>query len=198
MTFRRRLRTELARPRARTLLALAGLGVGGVAALASKLSHDLRPASPTVAASAVVLLAALLALSSVGRRPRVPRALEAPGRTQRMVVRQLFGGSPAPGILGVGVLAAVLIEVFGPSLTVGSSSGGSFGLLGLGAESARKATHTVLLLAPVGVGVLAIGFGLALLGSLIAGTSGAPQLAVVPGWRVQPGRTNAIPLSTHA
>jgi hypothetical protein len=198
MTFRRRLRTDLARARARTLLALAGLGVGGVAALASNLSHDLRPALPTVAAPAVALLAALPALSSVGRRPRVPRALGALGRTRRMVVRQLFGGSPALGILGAGALAAAPIEVFGPSLTVGSSSGGSFGLLGLGAESARKATHTVSLLAPVGVGVLAIGFGLALLGRLIAGTSGASQLAVVPGWRIRSGRANAIPLSAHA
>jgi ABC-type lipoprotein release transport system permease subunit len=43
--------------------------------------------------------------------------------------------------------------------------------------ASRTATSTVSLSAPVGVAVLAIGFGLALLGGLIAGTAGAMRAA---------------------
>ena len=50
-------------------------------------------------------------------------------------------------------------------------------LLGLGAATARTATRLVSLNAPIGVTVLAIGFGLALLGGLIAGTAGALRAA---------------------
>ena len=75
----------------------------------------------------------------------------------------------------LGVIAALLITAFGPSLTASSTSGGN--LLGLGAATARTATSTVSLDAPIGIGILAIGFGLALLGGLIAGTAGALRAA---------------------
>ena len=148
---------------------------------ASNLSHDLGLALSIVAAAAAFLLAALLALSSVGKRVRELGTLKALGWTQRMVVRQIAGESLATGILGgifgigLGVLVAVAVDAFGPSLSASSTTGSNFA--GLGVSTVRTATHSVSLTAPVGIAVLAIGFGLALLGGLIAGTAGALRAA---------------------
>jgi len=148
---------------------------------ASNLSHDLGLALSVVAAVAAFLLAALLALSSVGKRVRELGTLKALGWTQRMVVRQIAGESLATGILGgifgigLGVLVAVAVDAFGPSLTASSSTGSDFANLGV--STVRTATRSVSLTAPVGITVLAIGFGLALLGGLIAGTAGALRAA---------------------
>ena len=74
---------------------------------ASNLSHNLGVVLAIVAAAAAFLLAALLALSSVGKRVRELGTLKALGWTQRMVVRQVAGESLATGVLG-GVLGIVL------------------------------------------------------------------------------------------
>jgi putative ABC transport system permease protein len=148
---------------------------------ASNLSHDLGLALSIVAAVAAFLLAALLALSSVGKRVRELGTLKALGWTQRMVVRQVAGESLAVGILGgivgigIGVVVALAIDAFGPSLSASSSTGSDFANLGV--STVRTATRSVSLTAPVGMSVLAIGFGLALLGGLIAGTAGALRAA---------------------
>jgi ABC-type antimicrobial peptide transport system permease subunit len=148
---------------------------------ASNLSHDLGLALSIVAAAAAFLLAALLALSSVGKRVRELGTLKALGWTQRMVVRQVAGESLATGILGgivgigLGVVVALAIDAFGPSLSASSTTGSNFADLGV--STVRTATHSVSLTAPVGISVLAIGFGLALLGGLIAGTAGALRAA---------------------
>ena len=148
---------------------------------ASNLSHDLGLALSIVAAAAAFLLAALLALSSVGKRVRELGTLKALGWTQRMVVRQVAGESLAVGILGgivgiaIGVAVALAIDAFGPSLSASSSTGSDFANLGV--STVRTATRSVSLTAPVGISVLASGFGLALLGGLIAGTAGALRAA---------------------
>lgn len=148
---------------------------------ASNLSHDLGLALSIVAAAAAFLLAALLALSSVGKRVRELGTLKALGWTQRMVVRQIAGESLATGILGgifgigLGVAVALAVDAFGPSLSASSSTGTDFANLGV--STVRTATRNVSLSAPVGISVLAIGFGLALLGGLIAGTAGALRAA---------------------
>jgi ABC-type antimicrobial peptide transport system permease subunit len=148
---------------------------------ASNLSHNLGLVLSIVAAAAAFLLAALLALSSVGKRVRELGTLKALGWTQRMVVRQIAGESlaqgAAGGLLGIvlGVLAALAINAFGPTLTASASTGGGSSLLGAGAV--RTATSAVSLSAPVGITVLAIGFALALLGGLIAGAAGALRAA---------------------
>ena len=140
---------------------------------ASNLSHDLG--------LALSIVAALLALSSVGKRVRELGTLKALGWTQRMVVRQVAGESLATGILGgivgigLGVVVALAIDAFGPSLSASSTTGSNFADLGV--STVRTATHSVSLTAPVGISVLAIGFGLALLGGLIAGTAGALRAA---------------------
>ena len=148
---------------------------------ASQLSHNLGVILSIIAAVAAFLLASLLTLSSIAKRTRELGTLKALGWTQRMVVRQVAGESLAQCLLGglfgivLGVVACIAIGAFGPSLTASSTTGGD--LLGLGAETARTATSTVSLNAPIGVAVLVIGFGLALLGGLIAGTAGALRAA---------------------
>jgi ABC-type antimicrobial peptide transport system permease subunit len=149
---------------------------------ASNLSHDLGFVLSVIAAAAAFMLAALLTLSSVGKRVRELGTLKALGWTQRMVVRQIAGESLAQGLIGgifgivLGVVVCAAIGAFGPSLSASSTTGGG-NLLGLGAETARTATSSISLSAPVGVTILAIGFGLALLGGLVAGTVGALRAA---------------------
>jgi ABC-type antimicrobial peptide transport system permease subunit len=158
--------------------------ISGSLVNASNLSHDLGFAISAVAALAAFLLAALLALSSVGKRVRELGTLKALGWTQGKVVRQIAGESLTTGVLGgflglaIGIGGALLIDAFGPTLTASSTTGASAALLGnLAAATQRTATSTVSLTAPVGVSVLAIGFALALLGGLIAGTAGALRAA---------------------
>ncbi len=148
---------------------------------ASNLSHDLGFVLSIIAAVAAFLLAALLTLSSVGKRVRELGTLKALGWTQRMVVRQIAGESLAQGLIGgifgivLGVVVCLIIGAFGPSLTASSTTGGN--LLGLGADTARTATSSISLSAPIGVTILVIGFGLALLGGLVAGMVGALRAA---------------------
>jgi putative ABC transport system permease protein len=147
---------------------------------ASNLSKNLGVVLSIVAAAAAFLLAALLALSSVGKRVRELGTLKALGWTQRLVVRQVAGESLAQGLLGgvlgvgLGVLAALAVDAFGPTLQASSQSGGDiFGI----ASTARTATSSVSLDAPIGLTILLAGFGLALLGGLVAGTAGALRAA---------------------
>jgi ABC-type antimicrobial peptide transport system permease subunit len=148
---------------------------------ASKLSDDLGLALSIVAAAAAFALAALLALSSVGKRVRELGTLKALGWTQRRVVRQVAGESLAQGILGgvagvaLGLLAAALIDAFGPTLTASSTSGGA-GLFGIG-EVARTSSQSVSLTAPTGTGILLLGFALAVFGGLLAGVAAAARAA---------------------
>ena len=149
---------------------------------ASKLSHNLGLILAILAAGAAFLLAVLLTLSSVGKRVRELGTLKALGWTQGMVVRQVAAESLAQGFLGgivgvvLGVAIALAIGAFGPTLTASSTTGGT-SLFGVGLSAARTATSSIALTAPVGLAVLAIGFGLALLGGLVAGTAGAMRAA---------------------
>jgi ABC-type antimicrobial peptide transport system permease subunit len=148
---------------------------------ASKLSKDLGLALSIVAAVAAFVLAALLALSSVGKRVRELGTLKALGWTQRRVVRQVAGESLAQGVLGgiagvaLGLLATGLIDAVGPTLTA-SSTTGSDGIFGIGAVT-RTSSQTVSLTAPTGAGILLLGFGLAVLGGLLAGAAAALRAA---------------------
>jgi ABC-type antimicrobial peptide transport system permease subunit len=149
---------------------------------ASNLSRDLGLVLSIVAAAAAFLLAALLAVSSVGKRVRELGTLKALGWTQRRVVRQVAGESLVQGVLGgvfgivLGVMIAVAIDAFGPQLTAHASTGGGISLPGI-ADVTRTTTSTVSLSAPVGVTIVAIGFGLAVLGGLLAGAAGALRAA---------------------
>ncbi len=146
---------------------------------ASNLSHDLGFALEIIVAAAAFLLAALLTLSSVGKRVRELGTLKAVGWTQRLVVRQVVGESLAQGILGglvgigLGVAAAAVFDAFGPKLTATSTSGGSGSdLLGLGSATLRTANDTISLHAPLTIGLVLLGSLLAIAGGLVAGVAG--------------------------
>jgi ABC-type antimicrobial peptide transport system permease subunit len=155
--------------------------VSGSLVDASNLSDNLGVALSIVAAAAAFALAALLALSSVGKRVRELGTLKALGWTQRRVVRQIAGESLAQGVLGgmagviLGLVAAALIDAFGPTLTA-SSTTGSDGIFGIGAIT-RTSSQTVSLTAPTGTGILLLGFSLAVLGGLLAGAAAAFRAA---------------------
>jgi putative ABC transport system permease protein len=148
---------------------------------AKNLSHDLGLVLSVLAAVTAFLLAALLALSSVGKRVRELGTLKALGWTQGSVVRQVAGESVATGVAGgilgvvLGLLAAVLVDAVGPTLTASSTSGGG-SLFGI-EQAARTTSRAVSLTAPVDPGILLLGFALALVGGLLAGAAGALRAA---------------------
>lgn len=146
---------------------------------ASNLSHSLGLVLEILVAAAAFLLAALLTLSSVGKRVRELGTLKAIGWTQRLVVRQVVGESLAQGIIGgllgvgLGVAAAAIFNAFGYGLIASSTSGGSgANLLGLGNATLRTARQTIDLHAPLTVGLVLLGVALAVLGGLLAGAAG--------------------------
>lgn len=148
---------------------------------AANLSRDLGLALSIVAAAAAFILAALLALSSVGKRVRELGTLKALGWTQWKVVRQIAGESLAVGVLGgvvgvaLGLLVAGMIDAFGPTLTASSTTGG-FSLLGV-EQAGQTTSRVVSLTAPTGITILLAGLGLALLGGLLAGVVAAMRAA---------------------
>jgi putative ABC transport system permease protein len=149
---------------------------------ASNLSHRLGIALAALAAFAAFLVAALLTLSSVGKRVRELGTLKALGWTQRQVVRQVAGESLAQGVAGgvlglaLGVAVTAAIRAFAPTLVATSTSGGG-NAFGFGAISTRTVTDHVALTAPIAVTVLLVGFGVALAGGLLAGGAGALRAA---------------------
>jgi putative ABC transport system permease protein len=150
---------------------------------AANLSHNLGVVLAIIAAAAAFLLAALLTLSSIGKRVREIGTLKALGWSQRLVVRQVVGECLATGIVGgllgvgLGALAAAAIGAFGPSLTASSTTGSGTDAFGLGQVLARSAKTSVSLTAPLSVSLLVLGFVLALAGGLIAGGAGALRAA---------------------
>ncbi|MGZ8739679.1 MAG: ABC transporter permease [Gaiellaceae bacterium] len=152
---------------------------------AANLSHDLGLVLAIIAAVAAFLVAALLTLSSIGKRVREIGTLKALGWSQRLVVRQVLGECLVTGVAGglvgvvLGVLAAAAIGAFGPNLSASSTTGaaGANDVLGLGQALARTASTSVSLTAPLSLSLLLFGFALALAGGLIAGGAGALRAA---------------------
>jgi ABC-type antimicrobial peptide transport system permease subunit len=150
---------------------------------ASNLSHRLGIALAALAALSAFLIAALLTLTSVGKRVRELGTLKALGWTQWQVVRQVIGESLAQGVAGgilgvaVGIAVVAAIGAFAPSLAATSVTGSAGGGVGRGARSARTVTDHITLTAPIAITVLLVGFGVALAGGLIAGGAGALRAA---------------------
>jgi ABC-type antimicrobial peptide transport system permease subunit len=176
----KRIQTAYAQAEVASAKEVAGT-ISGSLVDAANLSHSLGLALSIVAAVGAFLLAALLALSSVGKRVRELGTLKALGWTQRKVVRQIAGESLATGVLGgvlgvvLGIGVAVLIGLFGPTLTASSTTGAG-SLFGI-EQAARTTSDAVSLSAPVGVPILLAGFGLAVVGGLLAGAAGALRAA---------------------
>jgi len=156
--------------------------ISGSLVNASNLSHSLGLALSIIAACAAFLLAALLTLSSVGKRVRELGTLKALGWTQRLVVRQVVGEALAQALLGgltgivLGVVVAGLVHGFGPTLTASSAAAGGASLFGLGGAS-LTATRDVTLSAPLSATILFGGLALALLGGALAGAAGGLRAA---------------------
>jgi putative ABC transport system permease protein len=148
---------------------------------AANLTHNLGLVLEIIVAAAAFLMAALLTLSSVGKRVRELGTLKAIGWTQRLVVRQVVGESVAQGALGgavgivLGIAAALIIGAFGPTLTASSTTGSSSNLLG--SAAVRTAHETLSLHAPLSVLIVLLGLVLALAGGLIAGAAGGLRAA---------------------
>jgi putative ABC transport system permease protein len=153
--------------------------IGGSLVDASNLSQRLGVALAALVAAAAFLMAALLTLSSVGKRMRELGTLKALGWTQFMVVRQVVAESLAQGVVGgllgvgLGVAVAAAVGAFGPTLTASATTGGGDGAFGLGALAARTVSDRIELTAPVALPVLLLGLALALAGGLLAGAAGA-------------------------
>ena len=131
---------------------------------AANLSHSLGLALSIVAAVGAFLLAALLALSSVGKRVRELGTLKALGWTQRKVVRQIAGESLATGRARRCPRRRARHRrrpprsaLFGPTLTASSTTGAG-SLFGV-EQAARTTSEAVSLSAPVGITILLAGFG---------------------------------------
>jgi len=148
---------------------------------AANLTHNLGLVLEIIVAAAAFLMAALLTLSSVGKRVRELGTLKAIGWTQRLVVRQVVGESVAQGALGaavgivLGVVAALIIGAFGPTLTASSTTGSASNLLG--SAAVRTAHETLSLHAPLSAVIVLLGLVLALGGGLIAGAAGGLRAA---------------------
>lgn len=176
----KRIQTAYAQAEVASAKQVAGT-ISGSLVDAANLSHSLGLALSIVAAAAAFLLAALLALSSVGKRVRELGTLKALGWTQRKVVRQVAAESLAQGVLGgvlgvaLGVGVALLVGLFGPTLTASSTTAGG-SLLGV-EQAARTSSEVVSLSAPIGITILLAGFGIALVGGLLAGAAGALRAA---------------------
>lgn len=166
---------------------IAGAGevadrISGSLVDAADLSRRLGLSLSAAAAAAAFLLAGLLTLASVGKRVREIGTLKALGWKQRQVVRQVLGESLAQGVaggllgVGLGVAASAAVGAFGPTLSA-SSTADVPSFFGLGEIAARTVTSEIALTAPVESAVLAVGFGLALAGGLVAGAVGALRTA---------------------
>ena len=157
--------------------------IGGSLVDASNLAHRLSFALAALAAIAAFLVAALLTLSSVGKRVRELGTLKALGWTQGLVVRQVVGESLAQGVVGgllgagLGVAVAAAIGAFGPTLTARSHTGGGSQFFGLGQITSRTVTDSVALTTPATATIVLIGFALAVAGGLAAGAAGALRAA---------------------
>jgi putative ABC transport system permease protein len=75
----------------------------------------------------------------------------------------------------LGIVAAVLVGAFGPTLTASSSTGSADNLLG--AAAVRTAHETLTLKAPLSVTIILLGLVLALAGGLLAGAAGGLRAA---------------------
>jgi ABC-type antimicrobial peptide transport system permease subunit len=157
--------------------------VSGSLVDAQNLSGKLGAALVVIGLGAAFLIAILLTLASVTKRTRELGTLKALGWSQRLVVRQVTGEALLQGVLGaalgvaLGLLGAVLLDAYGPTLTAtvaatAQQEGPRFiGAFGQGAVEAGS--ETVTLDAPVDASVLALAVALALAGGLVAGAAGA-------------------------
>ena len=161
--------------------------VSGSLVDAKNLSGKLGAALAIIGLAAAFLIASLLTLASVAKRTRELGTLKALGWSQRLVVRQVTGEALVQGALGaalgvaLGLLGAVVLDAYGPTLTAtvaeAAQQGGPRFIGTFGQGAVEGGSETVTLEAPVSASVLALAVGLALAGGLVAGAAGAFRAA---------------------
>ncbi len=160
----------------------------GSLADAHKLANSLGGALAVIVLLAAFVIAALLTLSSIGKRVREIGTLRAIGWSKGRVVRQLLGETAGIAVLGaaLGLLvgAGVCWAVNASSTTLtantvgvnGLSSGSTSNLIGV-AQSTASATTKIALHASLTSTTLLLGIVFALVGGLIAGLAGSWRAA---------------------
>ena len=151
---------------------------------AQQLASHLGGALAVIVLLAAFAIAVLLTLSSVAKRVREIGTLRALGWTRRRVVGQLVAETLGIGVIGgalgvaLGYLASVAVSHFSPALSATSdgvaAGASSVGRL-FGQQTGAGVTSSVQLTAPITLTTIALGFGCALVGGLLAGAVG--------GWR---------------
>ncbi len=136
--------------------------------------------------AAAFIIAALLTLSSIGKRVREIGTLRAIGWSKGRVVRQIVGETLAIAVIGavigllIGAGAAAAVDHSSTKLTATTegvhTSGSAGALIGL-AQNAASTTTKVALHAPVHASTLLLGVVFALIGGLIAGLIGSWRAA---------------------
>jgi putative ABC transport system permease protein len=161
--------------------------VTGSLADAKSLSDRLGGALAVIVLIAAFVIAALLTLSSIGKRVREIGTLRAIGWSKGRVVRQLLGETVGIGILG-GVLGLLVgwgvtaaVHAASPQLKAtaapppGLSGSSLSGFFGQAASAAQ--TTTVTLTAPIHGSTLILGIVFAIVGGLVAGLVGSWRAA---------------------
>jgi putative ABC transport system permease protein len=132
------------------------------------------------------VIAALLTLSSIGKRVREIGTLRAIGWSKGRVVRQIVGETLAIAVIGailgllVGAAASFAVDHSSTKLsatTAGIATNSTAGrVIGLG-QTAASTTTKVALNAPLHASTLLLGIVFALIGGLIAGFIGSWRAA---------------------
>jgi putative ABC transport system permease protein len=163
--------------------------ISGSLVTASNLAKSLGLALSIIVIAMAIMLAALLTLSSVAKRVREIGTLRALGWSRRLVIRQIAAESLTQGVIGgvvgvgIGIVAAAVINSFNLSLSASSkvgnstTTGGFRGAFGATQSAAQTTTSQVALHAPLAGSIILIGFALAILGGLLAGAAGAFRAA---------------------
>jgi ABC-type antimicrobial peptide transport system permease subunit len=159
----------------------------GSLADAHKLADNLGGALAIIVLIAAFVIAALLTLSSIGKRVREIGTLRAIGWSKGRVVRQLVGETMGIAVIGAafGLLigGAVCWAINQSSTTLKSTSIGVPGATSgsaaqiLGAAQAQAVTVTTQLHASLSTTTLLLGIVFALIGGLIAGLVGSWRAA---------------------
>jgi putative ABC transport system permease protein len=153
---------------------------------AKKLADRFGGALAIIVLLAAFAIAVLLTLSAVAKRVREIGTLRAIGWPKAKVVRQLLLETTGIGVIGaaigigLGVLAAVLVEQLSPTLTasqvtVPGQGSSSLSQLVPGLQQPVTGTEHLSLTVPLHLTTLLIGLAIALVGGLLAGAVG--------GWR---------------
>jgi putative ABC transport system permease protein len=155
--------------------------IGGAVATASGLAADLGTWVAAAALIASFAVATLLTLASVTRRVREFGTLKALGWPAREITAQVRTETATVGIVGTlaGVALGFAGTALGPTLTIDVTALPTFGPAPKAAPGAlgHDGSVAVHFSAQISPGIIALAVGLGVLGTLLAGSTGAWRAA---------------------